>query len=446
METKINLSVTRTGSTTKPIKGDFSSMYFDNKTLTINDMCDYIKNGHTFGAVYNAPSFSISGRNKDNYLYGNIIPVDIDYCDCDMNDYLETLTVKPTIAYTTYSNGVEGKGYRFRFLWCFEDAILPYCYTPLHGKVCDMNNINGEENDKHQSNISQLFIGNGSGKCEMVVNEQCTYHVNDFVSSCDLEKCFNTNTNITHTYTISNRVETKNTFTDELFAEAWNTMNDTFILTNYTHYYTEESTYVPMTQGQLITDLTDKDIYTIKRKWAMSQYIINGKNIPYRVRLKNGEHRRKMIFLSLVKRRLINPSITLEHLAYSALYELYHYIDNTDESDKITRFDLYVCANDALNTDLATYKDKMKDKTTFRVNKTEAMKQGITPRQASAMENSRRNRIKRQEKYNEMAKWYDPSKKDKENLEIFKEHELDVKRTTLYRFKKEYKQNYAIAY
>ena len=62
------------------------------------------------------------------------------------------------------------------------------------------------------------------------------------------------------------------------------------------------------------------------------------------------------------------------------------------------------------------------------------------------MENSRRNRIKRQEKYKEMEKWYDPSKKDKENLEIFKEHGLDVKRTTLYRFKKEYKQNYAIAY
>jgi len=178
----------------------------------------------------------------------------------------------------------------------------------------------------------------------------------------------------------------------------------------------------------------------------MGKWSASNKRIPYSIRIKNGQGRKKKIFLSLVRRRLVNPSITLEHLAYNALYELYHYIDNTDESDKITRYDLYVIANDALNTNLDRYKDKMKEKKRNKMNKTEVIKQGLTMAKAVGKVNGIYNRKRKEEKYNEMAKWYDPSKKDKENLEIFKEHGLDVKRTTLYRFKKEYKQNYAIAY
>lgn len=439
---KINLSMTRTGSKRKPIKGEFTSMYFDNYEMEINELCDYIKDGRTFSAVYNQPSYGIAGRKECNYEYSNIVAIDIDNSDCEMYDYIETLSLQPTVAYTTYSNGVDGKGFRFRFLYCFFDEIPSSCFSTLYNKVCVCNNITGEENDRHQSKISQLFIGNGSGNCNMIVNDECVYSVDDFLN--EDEKCAKPITKDYNVYTFSNGNCAKNqniSFTDTSFTEAWKTMTDTEILTNYSHYYSTETTYIQDTDGELYTDLRDKEIYTQKRKWTYERYEENDRLIPYTQRLQYGEHRKKKIYLSLIRRRLIDNSITLENLAYCALYELYHYVNNTNKEHYITRYDLYRIACNACNTDIEKYRDTMKDKRKYKVNKMEAYKQGITPREVVCKIN---NEIKKENKKNrqkEIAKYFDPRKKDKKNLQILEEHGIKISRRTLTTFKKEYNKN-----
>ena len=142
------------------------------------------------------------------------------------------------------------------------------------------------------------------------------------------------------------------------------------------------------------------------------------KRIPVNRRLMNGQHRRNKIFISLVRRRLIDPTITIEHLCYAALYELYFFIDNTDKADYITRHQLAQIANSALNTDLERYRERLRENKKFKVNKTEASRQGLTTRQAVAKANSERIAQKKEKEYAELSKNYDQSVSVRKNAEL----------------------------
>ena len=145
--------------------------------------------------------------------------------------------------------------------------------------------------------------------------------------------------------------------------------------------------------------------------------IVRYKNIPTSKRLKNGEHRRSMIWTSLVRRRLIDPTIMLEHLCYAALYELTYFIDNTDKKDIITRADLLVKAEEALRTDLDKYREGMRSKKKFKVNKEEAARQGISIQKAVGIANGLRNRKAKETEYEALAPKYDLSKNVSQNAE-----------------------------
>lgn len=413
----------------KPSKHELSKVQFSTVNCTVEDMVNYIQEGRIFSGVYQNDSFHIKNRRKDNFKYSQVISIDIDNSDCQMNDYIATLNYTPTIAYETFSNLQEGKGYRFRFLYVFEDKITSDKFESIYNAVCTANNIDAISNDTSMKSYNQMFYG--SCPCCNLICFNSVYTIETFNNYKEKVKMFNPLTNIHPPQVFSECLEH---FHDKEFEFFWKTKTDIEVLSSFGHYHTFERTRIEFNKNEPFRNLSNTDYFEITRGWE--KVIHNGKEITVTKRVKNHEHRRNKIFLSLVKRRFINPNITLEHLCYAALFELYYFIENTDNKDYITRQQLFKISLSALHVNLSDYKERMISKKSFKVNKDWCLQNGMKVSKVVGMANAEREHKKKIERYELMKKYYNPSLTDKENMNIMNENGIDVKRTTLYKFKK----------
>ena len=431
----LTLSVSDQCFETKPPKGSaiYSKLTFTQQTISLLQFIEFIRNGYMFCGVYNDKKFPNKNYKTSKHLVSNnVVSIDIDDCDCSMRDFMSTLKYSPSIAYETFSNLEDGKGYRFRFLYVFDDFVDGETYSRLYYAICKANNIECPSNDTSTASPYQKIWGT-NGKHRDIIGLGYVYHIDSFKDFMDEESVQSTILNIyKKTPTGINRVDwtpkTEYKFKDKTFENMWNKATDTEILSQMSQYQTLESTYINFNDGELWRDLTDEEYYCIKRKWQRK--IFNGRNVIAIAKVKNGEHRRKKIYLSLIRRRLIDPTITLEHLCYAALFELNYFIVNTDENDYITRYQLTQMAQNAMNADLEKYKN-LKENKKFKVNKMEAMKQGLTVQQAVGKANAERRMEMKEKVYREMSEKYDKNKSVRQNAEI-----LGVSRGTVQALKK----------
>lgn len=417
----LTLSVSDQCFETKPPKGSaiYSKLTFTQQTVSLLQFLEIIRNGYMFCGVYDDNKFSNKNYKTSQHLVSNnVVSIDIDDCDCSMRDFMSTLKYSPSIAYESFSNLEEGKGYRFRFLYVFDGSVNGETYSRLYYAICKANNIECSSNDTSTASPYQKIWGT-NGKHRDVIGLGYVYHIDSFKEFMDDEKCPVPVYKKTTQHNNTLKQDTPR-LTDKAFEEAWNKSTDIDVLTKMRHYQTYECTQIEWKEGELWRDLEDTHYYEIKRKWEM-RLVFNGgryKRVPVNIRLKNGEHRRKKIFLSLIRRRLIDPTVTLEHLCYAALYELYFFIDNVDNTDYITKNQLMQIAQTAYSTDLERYKEKLRKNKHFKINKMERIKRGLSPAQAVAMANREIRRNKKEKEYGELAKKYDPDKSVRKNAEI----------------------------
>lgn len=395
---------------------DYKKITFTEQNVTISEMRDLIEEGRLFAGCFNDISFHISKKTKNNFVQTNVIPIDIDDCDCSMMDYLPSLKYMPTFAYETFSNLQEGKGFRFRLLYVFKNSIVGGDnYTLMYNAICRANNIN-DFNDRSTGTCNQAYWGTCKDRVVTCAGQVYKSQFDSFIDESVL------NQSLIKRRTKSNKQLEQDTFklNDETFKEYWEKRTDMDILTQMRHYQTYECTQIEWNEGELWRDLEDTHYYQIKRKWEMRLAFNGGrfKRIPVNRLLMNGQHRRNKIFISLIRRRLIDSTITIEHLCYAALYELYFFIDNTDNADYITRHQLAQIANSALNVDLERYREKLRENKKFKVNKMEASRQGLTTRQAVAKANSERIAQKKEKEYAELSKKYDQTLSVRKNAEL----------------------------
>lgn len=431
----LTLSVSDQCFETKPPKGSaiYSKLTFTQQTVSLLQFIEFIRNGYMFCGVYDDKKFPNKNYKTSKHLVSNnVVSIDIDDCDCSMRDFMSTLKYSPSIAYETFSNLEEGNGYRFRFLYVFDDFVDGKTYSRLYYAICKANNIECPSNDTSTASPYQKIWGT-NGKHRDIIGLGYVYHIDSFKNFMDEESVPSTILNIyKNTPTGINRVDgtpkTEYKFIDKIFENMWNKATDTEILSQMSQYQTLETTYINFNDGELWRDLTDEEYYCIKRKWQRK--IFNGRNVIAIAKVKNGEHRRKKIYLSLIRRRLIDPTITLEHLCYAALFELNYFIVNTDENDYITRYQLTQMAQNAMNADLGKYKN-LKENKKFKVNKMEAMKQGLTVQQAVGKANGELRHKKAEKEYQELSEKYDKTLSVRKNAEL-----LGVTRNKICRLKK----------
>lgn len=428
----LTLSVSDQCFETKPTKGSaiYSKLTFTQQTVSLLDFIEFIRNGYMFCGVYDDKKFSNKNYKTSQHLVqNNVVSIDIDDCDCSMRDFMSSLKYSPSIAYETFSNLEEGKGYRFRFLYVFDDFVDGETYSRLYYAICKANNIECSFNDTSTASPYQKIWGT-NGNHRDVIGLGYVYHIDSFKNFMDMESVPSTILKKPHTgiNQVNGTPKTECKFKDKTFENLWNTATDMEILKQMTQYQTLETTHINFNDGELWRDLTDEEYYCIKRKWQRKTF--NGHNVVAITKVKNGEHRRKKIYLSLIRRRLIDPTITMEHLCYAALFELNYFISNTDKNDYITRYQLTQMAQNAMNADLEKYKN-LKENKKFKVNKMEAKKQGLSVAQAVGKANAARRMEKKEKEYKELYEKYDKTLSVRKNAEL-----LGVTRNKIDRLKK----------
>lgn len=413
----------------KPNKDtEIPSMRFYKTTTDIGGFVNALADGHCYTTVFPFETFGFKGQKNDkNFLYSNFLSIDFDERDIDMTTFNDAVDYKPTIAYTTCSNGQEGKGFRYRFIYCFEDRFESVKeYRSYVQAVLDANNIPTKDVDPMTFVPSMMFVGNGCGNIEVSVNN-ILYSKKDFLLQYNnILKYNNTSNNIILNNNINplNNIILNDTFSDKQFEEDFRKMEIKDIVTKYESIYPNiEHTPLPKTDADIPYILFPSDYIEIMRDCRKNEDGIAKK-------LKDGHGRRKRLFDNGILRRMINPKITFDNIVYNLLYELHYYISNKDADNVIGKNEVFNIAIDVMKADLSKYNYKGVNDKEWIVNDEYCKKYDLSPNQVKNIARKAINHLK-------IHELYDKDLTDKENVEMMKGKGFEVSLSTLKRWKDE---------
>lgn len=393
--------------------------------LTVSDFINKIKAGHCYCYVFNDldEEFGQSVKTLNNFLYSNVLSIDIDDSQIEMNRYIDNLSIKPTFAYTTPSNGV--KGFRFRLVYIFNNKIKGVeDYKSAYNTL--INKLNITLTDNCASSPAQQMGGNNNA--ELYVSN--VIHNNYILESKSNDE--NKQTEVKSTKQVEIKPDAKFELNPEFLNDFNHSDYSTFLtkyLDTYPFFSSSEMEYIDEDTPYI---LLPQNYLEIKRYWLIDKVIDDDNEVVSKTcipkRIKDGEHRRNKLFIDGILRRFItDDKISNEYMLTMLVYELYYYIDN--RTDIITKQQLYnICAS-VMSADLSKYEKLSKQEhPKFIVNDDYCIKYGINRRQA-------RNLSKKILTYNEVGNLYDCLMTDKQNLEVMKSFGMNISLKTLKRFK-----------
>ena len=379
----INISTQSYAQKPQPI--EIRKMTFNKVELKANELCSYIKEGYAFTNIFNNKGeLTIREKKIQNFKEAWIISYDVDHNDASMYDFVDTLKIKPTISYTTPSNGKDG--YCFRLLYILDEPITTNDeYKDIYegfAKYLDIFDII----DAKAKDSSRYF--NGSKGCDIVCNEENTIRLNDVRTIVkDINQCENESTN-----NKTENIEDRAVLVDDSFSHQpidRDFIND-FNSLSYRDFYekcylsgkyvSQEHTFVEDDGTNPIIELGDNFIEII-RKFKLVEF--RGKKIPVRYKFKDGEGRRDKLWNNGMLRRKINPSLRFEDILYNLVSEVLLYYDNSD--GQLNRTTIFSIAKSVMRFNLDRYNPRIKKRRSYIASSAYCQIHGISKRKAVAM-------------------------------------------------------------
>lgn len=416
----IDVSISDLNYNKKPTSEEIRFMTFKKETLSIEELSDYIKEGYSFCSIFKDDEFAIRDKKDSNYKYTQIISVDIDHSTMTFEEALKKLKTIPTIAYETYSNSLDNNSYRF--LYIFNERIEGKELTKNY--ILTINSkIEKELSIKIDANamkVSQYFNGNNNQK---VITNNVTYSKNDFKIEYNNIKVQTKNNRDK-----DNIIHLDCTFDNESnFIKDFWTISYIKLLDKYANAFNDiQHTDLPSVDDDTpIIDIPN-GFREIRRYWYMAESDDGTRRDCLR-KLKDGDNRRKTLFLNGMIRRLIWNDISMENLIYNLVFEFIHYMIN--DGNKITKKEIFGIAQRIMKADLNEYDNLGKTTRKYMVNPMYCIKYNLSKR---AVLNKSRSKID----YNEVASLYDCSISDKENIEVMKEFGIEISIRSLKNWRK----------
>ena len=431
------ISISTQNFSQKPSSDEIKKISYIRKDMNIDDIVNCIQNGYVFSANFNedyTTTITQSDRRYDNFISTAMVMYDLDGgIDCSLKELIGSLKYIPTVAYTTFSHQKEGKGNRYRLMYLFENPIDDKdIYKSIYEEI--KNSFEFKLEDNCGKNPCQAIFGSSSD-CEIIVTNQ-PYSVKDFSI---VGKC--------HSNTIRkeerNIIEIESHFKDEEYKYDYFHLPYMEIIEKYKDKYPFfEHTPLHADNEDIPYILLPKNYIAIKRYWISEK--VKDENDEERwqyikpKKIKDGEGRRRKLFINGILRRMMMPDISFEHLLNCLAFELYHFVENNNK-DPIKKKDLVQIATNAMNADVSAYNFEQTDKRKYIVNDAYCRKYHISKREA-------RNISRKIRHYEQIGEMYDASLTDADNIEVFKQNGLCVSLRTLKRFRKDmglmkYKEN-----
>lgn len=411
----------------------FSRIYTD-----VDGFAEALTKGYCYTPIFTNATFGMRDKTDRNFSYSSFVSLDIDHTDVDMNTMVDGLEYKPTISYTSCSNGLDGK-YSYRLIYCFTNKIegcneyYNYVYSLL-----EANKISTSDIDDRSFKASQYYNGNGCGNIDIMVTNiiynklDIIVYYKDYYNINNIDSNNNKSINVTNNTTPPTIISLNDTFVNKSFENDYWNMKMEDVLSKYVDVFPNiEHTPLPIVDDDTPYIVFPSDYIEIKRYWKKS----NGRAI----KIADGNGRRKKLFINGVIRRMINPSITFDNLLFNLLYELVYYISNFDAENVIDKKEIFYIARNVMKADLTRGEGLKGTNRRFMVNPKFCEKYGLNKRQV-------RNMACKMIHNEGIGELYDCSKTDKENLEVMKSHGLEISLVTLKRWRKQngitkYKKN-----
>ena len=427
----------------------WGNITYQKQFIRLSDIRNYIADNYAFCGVFNKDSFSVREKIKteNNWLQTNIICVDLDDRKLTYNDFMALIQdsgVCPNIAYRTANDGI--KGNRYRLIYALDDAITN---SKLYGEIYwgIIRKIEEITNEKNTDNC-----------CQSVAQQICgTIHTNDIYYN-DLyydvkyfKEMFGISTlNISDLYerqrnkdNRTKKVSVRKSFVSfdfsqynlmyDKFANDFNTLSFTDIVKKYNgKYFNYECTQLPLVSEDSAYIDIPSNYCEIKRYCYLEENALNNNKCSQIRKIKDGQQRRKKLYINAIIRHLIFNEISFDNLLYNLVFELYNYMIN--DGNQISKSDLFQICKRAFNADLSLPKYQKyiignKEKK-YIVNPSYCIKFNVS-------KNAAKNIAEKQRNYNIIGEYYDLNLKDKENLQIMKENGVKVSIATLKRWKDE---------
>ena len=422
----------------------WNSVEYQRQSITVEEFALLIKEGYCFCHSFktNGILFGLSEKKDANFLSADMVFVDIDDSDIVMNDYVGRLSKKPTLYYTTPNNHTEKSNYKYRFRLCYLFCLPIYTvetYHSLYDGIAESirKDIQGVEiKDNCGRTPSQQFSGNAKAECELYVTDNVFSH-SDFPYQSN-------NVSFSSSLSISNGNLSKSAkkdddtvigvkdliIADKSFISDINTLSPYDLIDKYrTKYRYFTHTELHFQDGYALIPSDYQEIY---RQTYMDSFIKNnGDEIKFSAvkKLRDGDNRRKKLYIAGLIMKKILPNITFENLLYNLICERTYYYDNSDRvlSNKV----LANIARNVVNIPLEKIQLQSKrKKRKFCVDKSYCAMLGISP-------NAMKNKVRKMLKDEEIGNAYDCSLSVAENLAAFKEMDISVGKSKLYQWCKE---------
>lgn len=448
-EFNINVS-TQNYPTKKPVCGGI--VRYKPQSITISDLELLQKQGKSF--CYNFKDTSVTGeitaheKTLVGFDYTNLIFYDIDKMPIPMNEYIEPLLFKPTLAYTTIFNGIDRYGgkygiYGYRLIYALQEPVksieefdaIYYAIAAANGfkqrKYSDGMNY---EFDYRQ--VNQQYYGGGLNS--VTYKTDIIYTHDDFSPYLEQGKEFKcaitankkSSRSRKRSKSIPQQIikrkgdaycsEMENPFYQALF-----TLSPKEFITTYDEMYLNE--YISSLSSPLSLSADGKywlypDNYQeVKRQWTIND---TGKRCIRKWQIGSG--RKKRMYITAQIMLFNSPNITREELIYNLAKERYYYYDNSDKN--LNNDFLIEVADSALENEFTLSPCKHPH---FSVNKEYASAVGMSANKA-------KNHIRKELKEEEVMALYDFGLSVKENLAIMKEKGIKVGKSYLYNMRKKY--------
>lgn len=414
--------------TSKPHNDEIRKISYIRRDLDVDDVVNHIRGGYVLSANFcenYASTITQRDRRYNNFISTPMIMFDLDNdIDCTLNELVGALQYKPTISYTTFSHQKEDKGNRYRLLYLFENPICDIdCYKSIYKKIC--NTFDFKIDDNCGCNPTQAVFGSHND-CEVIVTDS-SYSVDDF--NIPTEKGLSNSIRKEK----KNNIEIESLFKNQEYKYDFYHLSYSELLDKYRYVYSFfEHTPLPIVSDDCPYIILPENYITIKRYWLCQRVEDEYGEEKWRYakvrRIKDGEHRRKKLYLNGILRRKMIPDIGFEHLLHCLVFELFHFYDNS--KDTIKKQDILNIATNVMMADITKYTFEQTDKRLFIVNDAYCRKYDISRKEA-------RNIAKKLMTYSRIGELYDTSLTDKENIEIFKQYGLNISSKTLQRFRKD---------
>lgn len=398
-----------------------------NQTVTdIEGMISSIAKGYCYAPIFELSTFDMNHKHAKDFRYSFFVSIDVDHVQVDMNSMIDGLKYKPTFAYTSCSND-ENEEYSYRMVYCFFERLEGFDeYYSFVYAILESNGLNIKDIDQSCREAERYYNGNGCGNIELYIDNKI-YNKEDFK---DYYKQYHREVksksiNENHTYNTTHNIHLNDTFDDEQFGKDYWNMKMEDVLEKYISVYPN----IEHTPLKIQDDDTPYIIYPIGyieiRRWWRKR--LNG--MP--IKIKDGEGRRRKLFLNGIIRRLINPNITFDNLLYNLLYELVNYVSNYGADNVIGKKDIYYIAQDVMKKDMANYENMRGSHKQFMVNPHYCIRHNLTKNEVKSM-------AAKLIRYNQIGELYDFSKTDMENVMVMKENGMErISVSTLKRWRKD---------